>query len=31
VDGVAEDADEINLDRIVSLRATSKPFKSSAG
>jgi hypothetical protein len=31
VDGVAVGADEMIRDKIVSLRATSKPFKSSAG
>ena len=31
VDGDAVGADEMIRDKIVSLRATSKPFRSSAG
>jgi hypothetical protein len=31
VDDVAAGADEMVRDKIVSLRATSKPFRSSAG
>ena len=30
-DGNAEGAEEINLDKMVSFRATSKPLRSSAG
>ena len=31
IDGGPEGADDINRDKMVSFRATSKPFKSSAG